>query len=228
MVNTKNKRKKHKFEDKVLHGLIVDKPHVTLIIARKGSGKSSLLLDLLLNPRGYCYKYDRIIFISPTFEAQYRNKGLWSALNPKGIRVVTLLNDEILQEIISEQEALVEENVLVIFDDNSEKLRHLDPDLVGTFISNSRHLRISAVFLLQKLTQCPTVVRASTDVFISFSACSEVELSSLFREVSVFEKKQFLKLFREITKTPFAFLTISVIGGKITFYDKFDKQIGME
>ena len=184
------------------------------------------MLDLLLNPRGFCGVYDEIIFISPTFVSQFEN--LWSALNPKGITVYEELTNELLEKIRGTQMSFDKSerpNILVIFDDNSEVMRHLDPTIVNFFISNSRHAHISCVFLCQKLTQVSTCVRANCDCFISFSACSEIELNALFKEVSVVEKKRFLTLFREITLTPFAFLTITIVGGKLTFYKKFDEKI---
>src|SRR5690242_5392430 len=63
-------------------GLITDEPHVTMIVGKKKSGKSHLFCELLLDPQGYNKKYDRIIFISPTFRTQYEK--LWKALDPKG------------------------------------------------------------------------------------------------------------------------------------------------
>ena len=222
------KCKKRKYPDKELLGLIRNRPHVTAIIGRKGSGKSQLMLDLLLNPRGFCGVYDEIIFISPTFESQFES--LWSTLRPKGISVYENLTAELLDEIRMKQMQFQKSErpqILVIFDDNSELMRHLDSTTVNFFVSNSRHAHISCVFVCQKIMQMPTCVRCNTDSYITFSACSEIEINALFKEVSVVDKKRFLRLFREITLEPFAFFTITIVGGKLNFYKKFDEIINL-
>ena len=117
--------------------------------------------------------------------------------------------------------------ILVIFDDNSELMIHLDSTTVNFFVSNSRHAHISCVFVCQKIMQMPTCVRCNTDSYITFSACSEIEINALFKEVSVVDKKRFLRLFREIKLEPFAFFTITIVGGKITFHKKFDEIINL-
>ena len=186
-----------------------------MIVGKKGSGKSKLFCDLLLDPQGYNKKYDRIIFISPTFRTQY--EGLWKALDPKGITVYEEVSDKLLAQIIDEQFA-TGKNCLVVCDDCGESLRHIPQDDLNKFISNSRHLNLSVVFLCQKISQMPTIVRANTDCFIVFAACSQIELDALFREVSIVDKKQFLHLFRSVTDKPHAYLCISVIAGKISFF----------
>lgn len=186
-----------------------------MIIGKKGSGKSKLFCDLLLDPQGYNKKYDRIIFISPTFRTQY--EGLWKALDPKGITVYEEVSETLLTQII-EQQFGTDKNCLVVFDDCGENLKHLPQEALNLFISNSRHLHLSVVFLNQRFIQIPTIVRANTDCFIVFSACSQTELDALYREVSIVDKKKFMQLFRSVTDKPYAYLCISVIAGKISFF----------
>ena len=207
---------------KQLKGLICLESHITMIVGKKGSGKSNLFLQFLLNPTGYFRQYDRIIFISPTFRAQFGI--LWNKLDPKGIRVYDEVSQGLLAEIIQEQESN-ELRSLVCFDDNGEELRHLVQSELNRFISNSRHLRLSCVFLCQKISQVPTIVRANTDCFVVFAACAQVELEALYREVSVVDKKRFLELFREVTQHEYAFLCISMQRGKIKFFKNCQEEI---
>lgn len=193
-----------------------------MIVGKKGSGKSNLFLQFLLNPSAYYRKYDRIIFISPTFRAQFEI--LWHKLDPKGIQVYDEVSQGLLAEIIHEQESNGLQT-LVCFDDNGEQLRHLAQAELNRFISNSRHLRLSCVFLCQKISQVPTIVRANTDCFVVFAACAQVELEALYREVSIVDKKRFLELFRETTQHEFAFLCISVQRGKIKFFKNCKEEI---
>lgn len=196
-----------------------------MIVGKKGSGKSNLFLQFLLNPNGYCQKYDRIIFISPTFRAQYEI--LWSKLDPKGIRVYDEVTQDLLAKLIEEQEQN-ELKTLVCFDDNGEELRHVAQSELNRFISNSRHLRLSCVFLCQKMSQVPTVVRANCDCFVVFAACAQVELEALYREVSIVEKRRFLQLFHEVTQQEYAFLCIAMQKGKIRFFKNCEHEIVLE
>ena len=112
--------------------------------------------------------------------------------------------------------------------DNGEVFKHIAQSSLNLFISNSRHLRLSCVFLAQKLSQLSTIIRANTDCFVCFSACSFVELSALWKEVSVVERKRFLQIFKETTKEPYCFLVISVIAGKIRFYKNAREELSLE
>lgn len=195
------------------------------MVGKKGSGKTTLFLKLLLDERGYCKKYDRIVFFSPTFKAQYAKT--WSKLSSTGITVYEEVEIALLQQLMEEQLGS-EKNLLVVFDDVSEILRHLDPQTINKFISNSRHMNLSCVFLCQKLTQLSTCIRCNTDVYVCFAAMAEIEISSLFREVSVVNKQQFVKMFRHVTMTPYAFMAIRILNGKIEFFENFQKRIEIE
>lgn len=196
-----------------------------MIVGKKGSGKSNLFLRFLLSRSGWFRKYDKIVIISPTFRAQYEI--LWSKLSPLGIKVHDAITEELLTNLIEEQETNGL-STLVCFDDNGEDLRHIAQPVLNKFISNSRHLRLSCVFLCQKITQAPTIVRANTDCFVVFAACAQVELEALYKEVSIVDKKRFLELFREVTQQQYAFLCISVVAGKIRFFKNCEEEILLE
>ena len=98
----KSKKRKTMSTLSPILGLISDRPHVTLFVGKKGSGKTSLFLKFLLHPNGYLGKYDRIIFISPTFRSQFVST--WSKLHPQGIKVYEEVTDDLLAKIIAEQE----------------------------------------------------------------------------------------------------------------------------
>lgn len=193
-----------------------------MFCGKKGSGKSRLFLECLLNENGYRNKYHEIVIVSPTFRAQF--EGLWSKLSPLGIKVHDEITEGLLTELISQQEHN-DTNILVVFDDNGEIFKHIPQSSLNLFISNSRHLRLSCVFLAQKLSQLSTIIRANADVFVCFSACSFIELSALWKEVSVVERKRFLEIFKETTKEPYCFLVISMIAGKICFYKNAREQL---
>ena len=166
-------------------GLIVEKPHITLFVGRKGSGKTQLLIKLLKDVDGFRGQYQEIVNVSPTFKLQ----PVWKQLSPEGITVYETFSDSVLAKIHKEQQSNV--NTLLILDDNGDDLRKVSPSVFNKLISNSRHLNCSIIALLQKLTQAPTILRANTDCFIVFSACSERERLALFAEIGTMSKKEF-------------------------------------
>ena len=117
-------------------GLINDKAHITILLGRKGSGKTSLLLKLLLTPGGYCKVYEKIIIISATFMNQWEKT--WSKLHRKGLTVYTSLSDALLDKIYNDCNS-DKIHTLVISDDLDEQFRKVDSHKVNKLISNSRH-----------------------------------------------------------------------------------------
>jgi hypothetical protein len=189
-----------------LPGLINDREHLTLIVGRKGSGKSHLLCHLLRTQ--WCSVYDEIIFVSPTFRAQF--VGLWSQLAPDGITVYEKLDEAFIESLLKQQ-SVSRRNTLLILDDCGDDIRKVSPSQINKLVSNSRHYKLSIVCLHQKLTQAPTIVRANTDCFISFPACSFLEREALWKEISTVDRKTFQRIFNEATCTKHSFL-VSTIG----------------
>ena len=187
---------------------------MTLLVGKKGSGKSHLCCEWLLTHwKGV---YDEIIFISPTFRAQYDK--LWKKLAPDGITVYEEVNEELFKSILKKVEAR-EGDVLLVLDDLGAELRQLKEKTLNTLVSNSRHYRLSIVALHQRLTQAPTSIRANADSIVMFSANSYVEMDYLWKMVSTVEKKRFNKMFRSATVEPYSFMVSLVTKtGNLKFY----------
>ena len=187
---------------------------VTLVVGRKGSGKSHLVVELLMSD--WCGLYHDIIIISPTFQAQF--KGLWSKLSPKGIIVHESITDELVEQLMRQTAGSTRDTLLVL-DDLGEDLRKMSQTVLNKLVSNSRHYRLSIVCLHQKLTQAPTIFRANTDSFISFASCSFLEREALWREISTVDRKTFNRIFAEATQQPHSFMVSTISkGGALELY----------
>lgn len=160
----------------------------------------------------------RILFVSPTFSAQYHT--LWKCLDPEGIQVYETVSNRLIEHIISEQEQNPEP-VMLVFDDMASDLKQVDQYLFNKLVAISRHLNLSIVVLCQKFTMVPTTLRANCDVFCVFAACSFIELDALWREISIVEKKPFIELFKNVTKERHSFLCISIDAGRISLFPNF-------
>jgi hypothetical protein len=191
-------------------GIIIDRPHITIISGRKGSGKTHLLCRLLLT--AWKGVYDRIIFVSPTFKSQFDS--LWCQLSPEGITVHESLEDSFIENLLQSVSS-TRHSTLLVMDDIGEDLRRTSPAMLNKLVSNSRHYRLSIVCLHQKLTQAPTIVRANVDCIVSFPACSFLEREALWREISTVDRKTFQRIFTEATVEEHSFLVSTIDKGGI-------------
>jgi hypothetical protein len=199
-----------------LPGIINDRPFVWILAGAKGSGKSCLCVKLLKTH--LCGVFEEIIIISPTFRLQY--KKLWSQLSPDGITVHELLDDTLLDKLLTEQCVKHNINSLIIFDDNGSDIRKVDQQKLNKLISNSRHTLTSCMFLSQRVSQNMPIIRSQCDIWCVFAASSYMEREIMYKEVSVVDRKTFQQMFNSATTDkPHSFL-VSVIdrGGKMRFY----------
>lgn len=141
------------------------------IVGKPGSGKSSLIEELLLNEELLNNKFEYIIFFSPS-----------ELMNIKLIQNqnwFTIFNLQILQNIIDNLIQLIEENkqkvkVLFVFDDmiSQIKLYKNNSDFIK-FIYNRRHLlpfhtEISLIITTQRYVMIPINFRACLSDIIIF------------------------------------------------------------
>jgi hypothetical protein len=215
----KKEKKDTKVEQKEKYkGLINDRPHVTLFCGRKGSGKTQLCLKILKDKDGWRNVYQEIIIVSPTFKLQ----PCWQTISGEGITIYENFSEEVLEKIYNEQQPHV--NSLLILDDNGEDLRRVNQKVFNKLVSNSRHLNISIVSLLQKISQSPTVLRSNCDTFAVFSACSQREQEILWSEIGILDKKTFQRMFTDSTSEQYSCFVASMIKGKLHFYKNFETE----
>ena len=185
-------------------------------MGRKGSGKTTQCIQNLCHEwRGV---YDKVVLISPTVE----NQQSWDKIDLSTIEQYSGIDDRLLEALLEERTANFKESkMVVVCDDLGEDLRRCDVKTLNKLISNSRHLKLSMVFLHQKVTQCHPIVRVNADCFIVFSSNSYQERECLWREVSIVEKKEFTRIMNEATNEPYGFLVCSTGNdGKMYMYNR--------
>lgn len=210
-----NNREQQKIEklEKQYPGLLISKPHITLICGTKGSGKSHLTCKLLLTAwKGI---YDEIIFVSPTFKSQL--KILWSKLDPEGIECHEDLTDEFVLSFLNQQQVSTRRTLLIL-DDVGDQQRRLKGDAWNKLVSNSRHYDLSIICLHQKLTQSDTITRQNADTIICFPSASYQERECLYRERSSVDRKSFMQMFCSCTQKPYTFMCCTIKKSQLKFY----------
>ena len=201
-------------------GLIRDRPNVVVMAGRKGSGKTQLLVRLLRDKEGYRGVFDEVILISPTYHLQK----IWSTISKEGVTVHDSFSTDTLEQIYNDKQKNPSRKSLLILDDNGEDLKKINQSIFNKLISNSRHVNLSMVVLCQKITQCPTILRAQADTFCVFSATSTRETDQLHAEIGILDKKTFEKVFRSATGDRYSFFCCSMIEGQLRFYKNFETE----
>jgi Cdc6-like AAA superfamily ATPase len=194
------------------------RPHISIFAGKKGSGKTQLLVKLLRDKHGYRGVYDEVIIVSPTFHLQK----VWNTIAKEGVTVYNEFSTEILEKIYSEKQNKTHIQTLIILDDNGDDLKRINQPIFQKMVSNSRHLNISMVVLLQKITQAPTHLRSNSDSYVVFSACSTREIDQLYAEIGILDKQRFQFLFRDAVQNQYSCFVGSMLDGKLRFYRNFE------
>jgi hypothetical protein len=201
------------------------------IFARKGMGKTTLLLNILSRPQSPWYKhFNKIFLISPTASKDDKMKELCEDI---GEQYYDELNQQNLASIIEKIDFFTEEfkkkrknkgkkpNFCIIYDDVIHELKR-NNKLFNLLATQNRHRCITNIYLLQKYnTYLPTIVRSNLDVISYFRTDNKKELESFIDEMSEDENK--LRAFYEFaTSEPYSFLHINMYNYPTRFYKKFD------
>lgn len=151
-----------------------------LILAPRGSGKSTFVCNLLLG--GYAKRFHKIFIFSPT----YHSDPLWKSIDIKNGRVYDQgYSDKALRELEAEQlqhcspDAPMHEQQLslIIFDDILGQIKQ--GSFVNQFITRSRHSGCSCIFTSQTARSLPVPIRLNTTAFTIMNACSEEMMRKL-------------------------------------------------
>ena len=197
---------------------IVELPAVMIVVGRRKSGKTRLLVRMLLDDKFLKGKFDRIVVVSPTFLLD----GNWSCISTDGLEVHTSYDDDFMGELIDcQKQNGAEDSVCVILDacvTEGTKTENID-----TLATNGRHLNVTLIYLTQKITSVSTIVRANFDQIIHFYSSSKRERQNLNQDVDIPEE-----VFLYSTKDPYTFLNAINRGGAIQLYKCFSEKISFE
>jgi hypothetical protein len=135
-----------------------------------------------------------------------------------------VLTEENLQEIYNEQLGSLT-HTLILSDDMDEQWKKMDSQVMNKVITNSRHCNLSMIFLVQKMSMVPTIIRSNADCVIAFSTSCHREFEAIFNEFSHTSKKDFHKFFIDATSEPYSFLVCCIQGGKSHMYKNFTEKL---
>jgi hypothetical protein len=186
------------------------------------SGKTTIILNLLLNPT---FNYDKMfdgddIHIISNNKLDNKLAMMADKLDiPEENRqefdedYLEILYEDIEEEFMEDvSEGRKPKNKLIIFDDcgySGSLKSYSKGNIVDKMICNGRHLNLSQIYTSQRFSQCSTCLRTNLTGAIMFST-SMKELELIAEDFNYMTtKKEFIKIFRETTAKPREFMVIN-------------------
>ena len=186
------------------------------------SGKTTIILNLLLNPTfGYDKMFDgddihiisnnkldnKLAMMADKLDIPEENRQEFDE------DYLEILYEDIEEEFMEDtSEGRKPKNKLIIFDDcgySGSLKSYSKGNIVDKMICNGRHLNLSQIYTSQRFSQCSTCLRTNLTGAIMFST-SMKELELIAEDFNYMTtKKEFIKIFRETTAKPREFMVIN-------------------
>lgn len=198
---------------------------------RRGCGKTTLLLNLLMRKESPWYKFFDLIFLcSPTARNDDKMKDL---IDDIGDQYYETLNNDVLQDIMDRCEAHTQMlskkkkkrkgDYCIIYDDCIHMIKSKHANLINKLATQNRHMGISNVYLLQKYNSfMPPLLRSNLDCTAFFRTENQAELDSFLKEIGTNENK-LRSIYDYATDEKFSFLFINNYSHPMKFYKRFDQ-----
>ena len=199
----------------VKNGILPKLPSSYLIIGRSGSGKSTVLYNLLTSEDLLGNYFDLIVVFSPV-----KTDDILAKLKlPKENYINTFDEDRVNQFLDAMEKKIEKEGMnkvaktcklAMIFDDILQKQKFLKSTTMTKLITTNRHFCTSVFVLSQYIRSIPPVIRQNVSGVIFFPS-SMMEIEKLADENCEpnMTKKQFISLVEHATKDKHSFLFIN-------------------
>lgn len=203
---------------------------IIAVVGRKGSGKTSLIVNLL-SSSFFRKKYDNIILISPSHRDE-KLKPLIEELTADGKFYDRLTNDNLIEimnnineyndEFKEKHKGKIPKNLLLIDDSLADlPLSSQKQSAFNKLMTNHRHAHTSIILSTQKFKSLNTIARNNLDGLIAFRTSNQGEIDSMCDEFGIDEE-----LYLNATEEPHSFLfTHFFNNNKKSYFLNFDRLI---
>ena len=221
---TKSKIKQRKLMEM---NVIPRHPSRSLFVGKSNSGKSNLLITMMIKPEMYKGYFDEIYLISPTANVL---DDLPKFLDLPPERIHNELDPQIIENIMESQIEKIEEKglqkspkVCIILDDIQGSPSFMRSNGLTAIFVQGRHYNISTFCCIQQYKRLPRVARLqASNIFFFPSSLSEVEaLVEDFTPPNM-SKKDFREMVKYATLEPYNFMHINCF---CVFKERYRKNL---
>lgn len=212
-----------------------------ILCGSKGSGKSTLILNLLHNKEAYRNFFDRIYIVSPTAkrDAKYdkllREVEHYDECTSENIieimENIKEFNDDFKEKEKERKQQCKEDGVkydkpkdphhLIIFDDCIHMLpKSNQKSIVNELFTCNRHYKTSVWTATQKMKSVNPLIRNQCDLLSLWRINNNTEKKGILDEYDISEA-----IFDFATDEINSFLHVNMFGGRPVFFKKFNKIV---
>ena len=219
---------------------------VYVLTGSGGSGKSSLLLNLMKDKSMYRGKFHNIFYICPSssfssvknhpFEKHERVyhdlsvsllEDIYQQLNAIKEKVTEKKKKKPIlyedQESDSDEEEEMQYSC-IIFDDQADALKNTAINTqLNKMIIKARHISCSFIFTLQSYFYMPKILRKQITYITIFKCKNIEEWNTIAGELMNLNKDDALKIFNYVFNEPYAHIDIDLVSN--VYYKNFNKLI---
>jgi hypothetical protein len=162
--------------DRPIHKQIVPPlpctPFFLTITGSAGSGKTSMLVNLLTSPQAYKKAFHAVHCIIPAHSVASLNKNIFAKHPRMHVELNFATLDGIYQQVMRDGEEKI--SSLLIMDDVTASLKNLEVQmLLNKLIYNRRHYRLSITCLVQSYNAMPLPIRKTISHLACYKPCKK-------------------------------------------------------
>lgn len=206
--------------DKPSNEMRLELPFVIYMSAPRGSGKTYLLLNLLLLDSFYNDMFDKIYFICPSFFQDPK----YSVIDIPSNQIMTEYNEKKIESIIKNKPD--SDEYLFVFDDcitQGKFKSNTNDQVLNTIAVNGRHMGVSMIIASQKTSGSSSFIRSQADGVYIWKPRSRNEIEALYEDNSIgtLTKKDFIDLLEYCTNEKYSHMFVNYQNGNV--YKNFNK-----
>lgn len=204
-------------------------PFRLMTVARSQSGKTTLLIKLLLFK--WIHQFNRIYIFCPTYFQDNKWSQIDQYVKSGKVKVYPKFDEILIKKIwlkcIKKKEDGCKDQTLFLFDDCAGQKgfkSNQETGILNQVVCRANHANISTIWSAQKLTHSSTIMRSQAEGVILFQCHQESELKPVFQEFGTGKSSWFNAMVREKTSEPFHYLYVNRQGpGLPDYYHNFKK-----
>ena len=215
------------------HPNLLRMPFSLLVFARKGSGKTILVQNILTY---YFSLFDNVFIFSPTITLDFAWKELLKKLDIPEENIYTRYSETVLNSIlqqikdingVKDMKDIDMTHTLIIFDDIIESLpKNKKVSVINKLAFNHRHYKLSHIIVSQSYKKVDCNLRSNTTGVILFQTDNIAERLKIMEELAGnIGMREFEKLWYNCCKEQYGFMFINYDPNKRNIYQNFDRVI---